>query len=453
MDIITDNSLGFISSTEEIISVQERPRFTYVAGEVEYDKDTPKPDCCKHPNKFRVYNRDHSNLLPRGLCCVNCDTEYLDLTDYRSVIVDHGSEVEVSCLETETADTDLEASDRFSRVNPRIVVLQKKTSRFKFSPGVACLSMGMPHRRYIPHHDPNVINELRPGDHIAWVRTYTLWHHQLIRNNKGNGKCDVIQFDVLEWCAERAKVHFTDDYDFTKQENGTAYKILYDETIENENPLKLILDRANSRLLEENYNILVNNCEHLITFFKTGKRQSLQINWLLMKVLFLLLRVILLAVIVAFVVFCDYQNDDNINKNEEVIELVFVIASETLFGIVPITLWHLYLYRKHKIEELDRNRRILEALLEGIITISFYFCHVLFMNIVLIKKWISEGHWKGVLHISFAVLFGVVGKIIGCIAGHAIAQCLLRPSRNRRRRRRASMNRQSSLYGAIVVHR
>ena len=71
---------------------------------------------------------------------------------------------------------------------------------------------------------------------------------------------------------------------------GKLYRIDYNEEEIKENPPRLVLARARSRLGETGYNFLTDNCESFATFCKKGVERSQQVRWGLKALLDLLKR-------------------------------------------------------------------------------------------------------------------------------------------------------------------
>ncbi|KAJ8046738.1 hypothetical protein HOLleu_05515 [Holothuria leucospilota] len=391
-----------------------------------HDKSSPNPGCCKKSGIFRVYCGDKNGVVPpSGLYCENCHVEYLDREKYPGLVYDEHSQVNIICYKTnETIDqpvgnwTPVEPWNYFHE--PQTITMHKRLSSFRFVASNALLSMVNPNRRYLDHRNVRDVGALQAGDHIMWHRPYALWHHQLIKENKGNGKCDVIHFDSGRTRWVKAEVQFIKDFDFTIQRNGTAYKIIYDSSVERENPIKLVFDRASSKLKDTDYTLLKNNCEHLVTFCKTGKPRSLQVYWLFSKFIFLLLRVTILSLFIYISIQTDLV-DHSISHGEEIGELFIVLITELVLWSTILG-WHVKLYYNKKIGALDFGRRIGEANLESIITVVAYILHVF-----LIFKAGKQMHPS--LHILLAIVFGFFGRVIGCFASQACLQKILKPLR------------------------
>lgn len=118
---------------------------------------------------------------------------------------------------------------------------------------------------------PGEIDRLRIGDHVAWHRSYIIYHHAIVIDiDVKNHKIEVIHFTknkvVREWI----------DLD---DANGTFYRINYPEDIIENNPVDKVLQRAKEGLGKTDYSLFKNNCEHFATYCKTGKAVSHQVYW------------------------------------------------------------------------------------------------------------------------------------------------------------------------------
>ncbi|WAR10893.1 hypothetical protein MAR_035969 [Mya arenaria] len=134
-------------------------------------------------------------------------------------------------------------------------------------------------------HDQTVLNakhigtnigQLKPGDHIAWERSYIIWHHAIVESCYGDQTLYVIEFSKE---GEVLKVHTTKIENRTEI-NGRLFRINYPEPVIIGNSPVVVLDRAHQMIKQhESYNLFSNNCEHLATYCKTGKRISYQVKW------------------------------------------------------------------------------------------------------------------------------------------------------------------------------
>ncbi|XP_052814529.1 uncharacterized protein LOC128241564 [Mya arenaria] len=132
-------------------------------------------------------------------------------------------------------------------------------------------------------HDQTVLNadhigtnieQLKPGDHIAWERSYIIWHHAIVESCYKDLK-------VIEFSEEDGvfKVHHKCITNIAS-ENDRLFRINYPKPVIDGNPPDVVLDRANQMIKQhERYNLFSNNCEHLATYCKTGKRTSYQVKW------------------------------------------------------------------------------------------------------------------------------------------------------------------------------
>lgn len=118
---------------------------------------------------------------------------------------------------------------------------------------------------------------LKPGDHIAWKRPYVIWHHALVTavDTERN------KVRVIHWSSEKGEgVQITEELVDLKKERGNLYRMDYNEEVIKENPPRLVLARARSRLGDKNYHFFRDNCESFATFCKKGVERSQQVRWL-----------------------------------------------------------------------------------------------------------------------------------------------------------------------------
>ena len=196
--------------------------------------------------KIRRYF-DGDELL--GVFCVECKCEYLKETLLVSPSQENGLELgeEKFYKKTETIDT----TD--SSVH---IVYPTRTE-------ITNLSL--------------CADYLKPGDHIAWRRPYLIWHHALVTAvETGSNKVRVIHWSSQKG-AESAQIK-EEELDL-KMQTGNLYRMDYDEEVIKENPLRLVLARARSRLDEKGYDFFRDNCESFVTFCKKGVEKSQQVRW------------------------------------------------------------------------------------------------------------------------------------------------------------------------------
>ena len=119
---------------------------------------------------------------------------------------------------------------------------------------------------------------LKPGDHIAWKRPYVIWHHALVTavDTKRN------EVQVIHWSSQKGETaQITEELIDLKKERGNLYRMDYNEEVIKENPLRLVLARARSRLGDKGYDFFRDNCESFVAFCKKGVERSQQVRWLL----------------------------------------------------------------------------------------------------------------------------------------------------------------------------
>ncbi len=103
---------------------------------------------------------------------------------------------------------------------------------------------------------------MSPGDHLQVPRQHGLFNHHGIDLGDGTvahyleGR-EILKSSIQEFCA------------------GENYSVVIHK---NASTKDLTLSRANSRIGEQNYNLLFNNCEHFANWCKTGTHRSNQIE-------------------------------------------------------------------------------------------------------------------------------------------------------------------------------
>ncbi|XP_031568694.1 uncharacterized protein LOC116303309 [Actinia tenebrosa] len=199
--------------------------------------------------KFRHYldrDRDHEHL---GSFCLKCEREYVKaefiLDDVKK---DEANVLELGKEEFYQAER-LDTTDGVHFVHPRKTKIERLDLFGDY---------------------------LKPGDHIAWERPYIIWHHALVLDiDVANGKVQVIH-----WHGEgisKTGAIIQEQWIHLKQESGILYRMDYEEDILKENPLRLVIARARSRLGDVGYRFFGDNCEAFVTFCKKGIKKSQQV--------------------------------------------------------------------------------------------------------------------------------------------------------------------------------
>lgn len=124
--------------------------------------------------------------------------------------------------------------------------------------------------------NPKNIHSLQPGDHLGWHRPYMIWHHAIVeRVNKKRNTVTLIHFskqnNVISIVREEKKL---------EKEKGTLFRFGYPKEVVDKNSRYDVLRRARECLSKKGYNLITNNCEHFVTYCKTGRQDCAQVEWL-----------------------------------------------------------------------------------------------------------------------------------------------------------------------------
>lgn len=421
-----------------------KPLFIFSSETLARDPSSPLPICCNDTqSEFRAYRRSIGTNLEDervvGMYCKNCHAEWLDANVYSTGKFQEDDKVEIRVVDSENVTVTFENSTVCNLSTTQLSTLTRKVPRdglvtdfFEF------LLMTIPQRKMIERNSLAMDN-LQPGDHIMWHRPYAVWHHQLIRSKTGQYTYDVVHFDTTndQKLGFNVEVQQKTNVDFSK-EPGTLYKVNYNSSVEKENPKELVFDRANAKLHDKNYRLFTYNCEHVITFCKTGRLRSFQASWLKTELVFFLLRAIAIAVaaIIASSIdgcFClDVGNQtDGVNKTSsavhqttvhksELIEVVLVLILELL--MFAFIVWrHWKVWKSKGIERLDFLRRVGEALTEVVCTIGLYYLHIPII-LSLLRNFEMNHKVALFLDIVIGIALGIFGKMIGFFLGQFICQ-------------------------------
>ena len=202
-------------------------------------------------SKFRrYYDRDIDEFL--GVFCVKCECEYLK----EALLVSPSQE---NCLDL--------GKEHF----------YKKTVAIDTT--YSSVHMVHPTRTEITNLSL-FADYLKPGDHIAWKRPWVIWHHALVTavdTERNDFECAV---RVIHWHTEKGETaQIKEEWIDLKKEPGYLYRVDYNEEVIKENPPRLVLARARSRLDDKGYHLGSDNCESFAAFCKKGVKRSQQVSW------------------------------------------------------------------------------------------------------------------------------------------------------------------------------
>ena len=257
---------------------------------------------------------------------------------------------------------------------------------------------------------------LKPGDHIAWERPYLIWHHALVNAVYSESIVEVIHWTHQKGERAQIKKEVLD----LKAESGTLYRIDYNEEVIKENPPRLVLARARSRIGETGYNFLTENCESFVTFCKKGLKRSQQVRWGLKALWDLLKRTLgsltgklcqlLKATIFPSAEVTTAEVIEAIANNHQWIGFGLVVLIEGVITIIDIK----KLYKERKNGDLTRKvfiqevtKRVTEAILAGGLAAA-------------------GGLVPGPAGIFVGILCGTVGKLVGSWLGPRIGRAITR---------------------------
>ena len=257
---------------------------------------------------------------------------------------------------------------------------------------------------------------LKPGDQIAWERPYLIWHHALV-----NAVYSKSRVEVIHWTSEKGeRAQIKKEVLDLKTQCGTLYRIDYNEEVTKENPPRLVLARARSRLGATGYNFLTDNCETFATFCKKGVERSQQVRWGLKALGDLLKRTLgslsgklcqlRKASIFPSAEVTTAETIEAIAKNQQWIGFGLVVLIEGVITIIDIK----KLYNERKNGDLTRKvfiqvvtKRVTEAILAGGLAAA-------------------GGLLAGPAGIFVGIIGGTFGKLVGSWLGPKIGRGITR---------------------------
>lgn len=263
------------------------------------------------------------------------------------------------------------------------------------------------------------IDQLEPGDHIAFHRPYVIWHHSIVIEVNVSDNT----LKIINWQSENGTIGIIEQQIDVSKELGELYRIEYPSEILYENPRSLVISRARSRLGETGFHIFDENCESFATFCKTGISKSHQYIWLVAKTWEWLAHITVLTVRTAVVGFCALAK-----------VAVNVAGSAVVIGLEGLILaWDVTkAYRERRMGHLSRNeyaKIAIRRVVDGLATMAFTMGGIL-LGVTLVHigvvctapvlPWLLAGACGGAVGMTVGK---VGGTMLGCCLGKAITRC------------------------------
>ena len=257
---------------------------------------------------------------------------------------------------------------------------------------------------------------LKPGDHIAWKRPYVIWHHALVTavDTERN------KVRVIHWSSQKGeRAQITEELIDLKKERGNLYRMDYSEEVIKENPPRLVLARARSRLGDKGYDLFRDNCESFAAFCKKGVERSQQVRWLrkwmvdqLKKALGSLagksLQLLKASLLPQTVKVSTAEAVEKVANNLQWIGFGLVVAIEGVITIIDIK----KLYRERKDGNLTRKvfiEEVTKRVTEAILTSGLAA---------------AGGLVAGPAGIFVGIIGGMCGKLVGSWLGPKIGRAI-----------------------------
>lgn len=135
-----------------------------------------------------------------------------------------------------------------------------------------------------------LLDQLKPGDHIAYEQLKLYWHHMIVEKVDLDGEkpIHVIHYyntpkDFLNTFPKKAEVR-RDSFAFSPEK---IFRVVYQDPDQEINPAEKVVELARNRLGEQEYNAAHTNCEHFCTQCKINVNASPQVeileNWILTR--------------------------------------------------------------------------------------------------------------------------------------------------------------------------
>jgi len=121
------------------------------------------------------------------------------------------------------------------------------------------------------------LHHIKRGDHVAWPRWYSIWHHGIVVDVPDGGR----ELTVIHYNGGVSKLdgHFASVRLETIEVNPKKeefYRIDYPAG--DTYSVDEVVQRACDRLGEAKYNLVTNNCKHFAHWCKTGRAESEQVR-------------------------------------------------------------------------------------------------------------------------------------------------------------------------------
>lgn len=140
----------------------------------------------------------------------------------------------------------------------------------------------------VTESNTKIMSGIKPGSHLAIEKMGGLYHHHAIFIGRDHGVLKVIEYSGFGGSGEsKVQKRYFDDF----KGSGKVVVINSPKCFDSDE----VVDRAKSRMGEDCYDLLFNNCEHFANWCRSGNHESQQINRIANPVSLGLVRVVQLA--------------------------------------------------------------------------------------------------------------------------------------------------------------
>ncbi|KAJ8046404.1 hypothetical protein HOLleu_05060 [Holothuria leucospilota] len=263
------------------------------------------------------------------------------------------------------------------------------------------------------------VKVLKPGDHIAWLRFISYWHHAIVE------EINEEEITVIEWSSRgirrtrRTKFNFWGNCCYSPM-----YKVFYPEKVLDQNPSKLVLLRARTRLNESGYDLLSDNCEHFATFCKTGSHTCTQLVQLKVGLRGWLRKFITTFIHICLVVFLSESVEGLADGKREAIGVSLIIVGECIYLGVVIFIMYRYdtskqQFHQRKTPNPKCTSALCRAAIRTLLTSVFALALAITFSLYIAHK-LSTSNLTPSKKTGCEILFGIIGGTIGNMLGFIV---------------------------------
>ncbi|KAJ8023795.1 hypothetical protein HOLleu_36336 [Holothuria leucospilota] len=258
---------------------------------------------------------------------------------------------------------------------------------------------------------------LQPGDHVAWLRCISYWHHAIVEEVKDD------EITVIEWSFSGIHRNVRSKWDlFGNCGYSPMYKVFYPEEVQQQNPPELVLLRARARVDATGYSLFSDNCEHFATFCKTGSHQCSQLLQLKVSLRAWVRRFVTSFIHIVAIVSFSESIERLAGERKDWLGALLILVTESIYLIIALCVTYRVDTRREEFVKKEppsctRACRCasIKAVCQSALLVMFASLFSVYITRRLDEDRSFSERQKTGCEIGFGVLGGMIGNTIGFI--------------------------------------